>query len=46
MGQQSLAGFLGLHVDLDRISQDNAKIQGTRKYGTVLINQGDKLTRE
>ena len=46
MGQQSLGGFLGLHVDIDRVSEDNAKIKGTRKYGTVLINMGDKLTPE
>ena len=46
MGQQSLGGFLGLHVDIDRISKDNGKKQGTRKYGTVLINMGDKMTPE
>lgn len=46
MGQQSLAGFMGLHVDIDAVSADNAKKEGVRKYGTVLINMGDKLTKE
>ena len=46
MGQQSMGGFIGLHVDIDRVYEDNSKIQGdhiVRKYGVVLINQGDKL---
>ena len=44
MGQQSLSGFLGLHVDIDEVFADNQRKQGVRKYGCVLINQGDKLT--
>lgn len=39
-----MAGFLGLHVDIDKVFVDNMKKQGLRKYGTVLINEGDKLT--
>ena len=46
MGQQSLAGFLGLHVDIDRVAKDNNGIKGKRKYGCVLINEGDKKTKE
>lgn len=46
MGQQSLSGYLGLHVDIDRVSKDNSERKGTRKYGTVLINMGDKVTPE
>ena len=46
MGMQSLAGFLGLHVDIDRVFADNMKKTGFRKYGCVLVNQGDKLTPE
>ena len=41
-----MGGFIGLHVDIDRVYEDNSKIQGdhiVRKYGVVLINQGDKL---
>ena len=48
MGQQSLTGFAGLHVDLDRILLENLTIPGencVRKYGWVLINQGDKITK-
>lgn len=37
---------MGLHVDIDAVSADNAKKEGVRKYGTVLINMGDKLTKE
>jgi hypothetical protein len=46
MGQQSLSGFLGLHIDIDKVFADNEKRTGLRKYGCVLINQGDKLTPE
>ena len=35
-----------MHVDIDRIAKDNAAKTGTRKYGTVLTNQGDKMTPE
>ena len=45
MGQQSLSGFLGLHVDIDRVHQDNLKKSGKRKAG-FLVNEGDKLTKE
>ena len=46
MGQQSLAGFLGLHVDVDQVFQDNMRKKGLRKSEGVLINQGDKLRPE
>ena len=49
MGQQSLTGFAGLHVDLDRILLENLTIPDNnlvRKYGWVLINQGDKITKD
>ena len=45
MGQQSLAEFMGLSVDIDRIELDNRKKQGIRKCG-FLVNQGGKLTPE
>ena len=44
MGQQSLAGFMHLHVDIDAIAADNAKKKGKRKCG-FLVNDGDKLTQ-
>ena len=45
-GQQSLAGFMGLHVDIDAISEKNKLNKtGKRKQG-FLVNDGDKLTPE
>jgi hypothetical protein len=37
---------MGLKVDIDKIFEDNMTKQGYRKYGTVLVNMGDKLTKE
>ncbi|CDW81052.1 UNKNOWN [Stylonychia lemnae] len=45
IGQQSLAEFMNLHVDIDRIAIDNRRKQGIRKMG-FLVNQGGKLTPE
>jgi arsenate reductase-like glutaredoxin family protein len=44
-GQQSLVGFMGLHVDIDQIYEDNKRKEGNRKQG-FLVNDGDKLTKE
>ena len=44
MGQQSLAEFLGLHLDIDAIAKKNkADRTATRKAG-IIVNTGDKLT--
>ena len=46
MGQQSLAEFLGLHLDIDAIAKKNkANRTASRKAG-LIINTGDKLTIE
>ena len=46
LGQQSLAEFLGLHLDIDAIAKKNkANKTATRKMG-MIINTGDKLTSE
>lgn len=46
MGQQSLAEFLGLHLNIDAIYKKNkANRTATRKAGQI-INTGDKLTAE
>ena len=46
MGQQSLAEFLGLHLDIDAIYKKNkANKDATRKMG-LIVNQGDKMTAE
>ena len=46
MGQQSLAEFLGLHLDIEAIAKRNkANRNATRKMG-LIVNTGDKLTSE
>jgi hypothetical protein len=34
---------MGLHVDIDRIAEENRKMQGIRKFG-FLVNQQGKLS--
>jgi hypothetical protein len=46
VGQQSLAPFLGLRIDIKRVHYDNSLKEGIRKMGGCLVNQGDKLTPE
>eukprot|EP00889_Picochlorum_renovo_P003434 jgi/Picre1/30464/NNA_005828.t1 len=46
LGQQSLAAYTGLRVDIDRIRQDNeAKVDAQRKSGLIIYN-GPNLTKE
>ena len=46
LGQQSLAEFLGLHLDIDAIAAKNKRNKtATRKMG-MIVNTGDKLTAE
>ena len=45
LGQQSLAEFLGLHLDVKRLAEDLKRVPGMRKNGQ-LVNTGDKLTKE
>lgn len=46
LGQQSLAAFTGLRVDLDRIRADNeARVDAPRKAG-LIVNSGPNPTRE
>jgi len=47
VGQQSLAEFMGLHLDLEQIWIKNAQRQGpdvVRKYGCI-INTGDNMSQ-
>ena len=37
---------MGLHLNIDQIHADNKLKPGVRKYVGVLINEGDKLTKE
>ena len=48
LGQQSLAAYTGLRLDIDRIRADNEALsdsQVTRKAG-LIINDGSKLSKE
>mmetsp|Transcript_35203 Transcript_35203/g.76358 ORF Transcript_35203/g.76358 Transcript_35203/m.76358 type:complete len:339 (-) Transcript_35203:1771-2787(-) len=45
LGQQSLAAYTGLRVDIDRIRADNAEKEGERKGG-LLINSGPNPNKE
>jgi hypothetical protein len=48
LGQQSLAEFMGLRVDLDRIYQDNMKKQGPefKRKNNFLVNLGDNQGKD
>ena len=46
MGQQSLAEFLGLHLDIDAIAKKNKAAKGVSRKMGMIINTGDKLTPE
>jgi hypothetical protein len=37
---------MGLHLDIDQVLADNLKKEGSRKWNKILVNIGDKLTRE
>lgn len=39
------SGFMGLHIDIDQVAEDNREKQGKRKNG-YLVNEGDRLTKE
>lgn len=46
LGQQSLAAYTGLQVDIDRIRADNeTRLDAPRKAG-LIINTGPNLTKE
>ena len=44
LGQQTLVGFIGLHIDIKAVRADNDKKDGKRKKG-LLVNSVEKLTR-
>ena len=46
LGQQSLAEFMGLHVDLKKIFEDNKKKEGLLRKNKCVVNNNDKLTKE
>ncbi|KAK9868807.1 hypothetical protein WJX84_002562 [Apatococcus fuscideae] len=46
LGQQSLAAYTGLQVDIDRIRADNAAVTDAERKGGLIINSGPNLTKE
>ncbi|KAK9833512.1 hypothetical protein WJX84_010561 [Apatococcus fuscideae] len=46
LGQQSLAAYTGLQVDIDRIRADNAEILDAERKGGLIINSGPNLTKD
>ena len=48
LGQQSLAEFMGLHVDLRRVFLDNSRKTGPeiQRKNNFIINTGNNLTTE
>ena len=46
IGQQSLAEFMGLHVNLEKIFLDNKKKVNVLRKNNYIINTGDNLTTE
>lgn len=46
LGQQSLAEFLGLHLDIEAIAKKNKENRTAKRKMGLIINTGDKLTTE
>ena len=46
LGQQSLAEFMGLHVDIDQVFRDNQHKEGVQRKNKFIINTGDNMTAE
>jgi hypothetical protein len=45
LGQQSLAEFMGLHLDLEVIYHDNMKKTGVLRKNNFIINTNDNPTK-
>jgi hypothetical protein len=46
LGQQSLAEFNGLSVDVDKVREKNSNVEGGTYKGGLLIHSGGKRTKE
>ena len=46
LGQQSLAAFTGLQVDVDRIRADNERRTDVQRKGGLIINMGGEWGEE
>jgi vacuolar-type H+-ATPase subunit B/Vma2 len=46
IGQQSLGEFMGLHVNLKRVFEDNMKKTGVLRKNNFIINSKDNPNKE
>lgn len=46
LGQQSLGDFMGLHLNLERVFQDNMKRTGVTRKNNFIINTSNNPTKE
>lgn len=46
LGQQSLAEFMGLHLNLEAVFSDNMKKVGVTRKNNFIINTNDNLTKD
>jgi vacuolar-type H+-ATPase subunit B/Vma2 len=46
IGQQSLGDFMGLHVNLKKIFEDNFKKTGVTRKNNFIINTNNNPTRD
>ena len=46
LGQQSLGDFMGLHLKLDKVFQDNMKKTGVTRKNNFIINTNNNPTKE
>lgn len=46
LGQQSLAEFMGLHLNLQAVFNDNMKKTGVTRKNNFIINTNDNLTKQ
>lgn len=46
LGQQSLGDFMGLHLNLEKIFQDNMRKTGVTRKNNFIINTSNNPTKE
>jgi hypothetical protein len=46
LGQQSLGDFMGLHLNLEKVFQDNMKKTGVTRKNNFIINTSNNPTKE
>lgn len=46
LGQQSLAQFMGIHIDTEKVLADNKKKKNVLRKNNFIVNTNDNLTKE